>query len=476
MLRKIILSVCCAAIGMAAAAKVRLPHIISDGMVIEQNTDVNFWGWASPGKAVKVTTSWTKDKQTVTADKSGRWSIKVHSPKAGFTPLSITFNDGDRVTVNNILSGEVWLCGGQSNMEMPMEGWDNCPTKGYNDEMLAAGRHGGIHVCTIPRVWSDTIHTDADCSWKAVSAATLGEASATAYYFARTLYETLNIPVGIIVACRGGSTIEAWLTPENVKANTDLPLEIGAVKKRFGNWDSGYPACWYRGTLYPTIGYTVKGFIYYQGCSNVGSPVGYYSKLMKVLVDQWRKDFGSDKLPFYFVQISPYIYSNADDIPAALLRDEQYKASKMISNCGMVCTEDLVYPWETHNIHPAQKDKVGQRLATLALKHDYGYSALLTENAEYESMSISHDTVTVKLRNMYRGFYPTGRMTGFEVAGDDKAFHDAEAWTVGKNVVQMRCAAVKNPVAVRYCFRNFKLGDVHNSAGLPLVPFRTDNW
>lgn len=235
MYKKIILLFSLAALVMAGRAAVRLPHVIGDGMIIQQNSDVHFWGWAKPGKVIKVKASWTRDKFSTTADQSGRWSIKVHSPKAGFTPLSITFNDGDRVTVNNILSGEVWLCGGQSNMEMPMEGWDNCPTKGYNDEMLAAGRHGGIHVCTIPRVWSDTIHTDADCSWKAVSAATLGEASATAYYFARTLYETLNIPVGIIVACRGGSSIEAWLTPENVKANTDLPLEIGAVKKRFGN-------------------------------------------------------------------------------------------------------------------------------------------------------------------------------------------------------------------------------------------------
>ena len=483
MLRKIILSVCCAAIGMAAAAKVRLPHIISDGMVIEQNTDVNFWGWASPGKAVKVTTSWTKDKQTVTADQSGRWSIKVHSPKAGFTPLSITFNDGDRVTVNNILSGEVWLCGGQSNMEMPMEGWDTCPTKGYNDEMLAAGRHGGIHVCTIPRVWSDTIHTDADCSWKAVSAATLGEASATAYYFARTLYETLNIPVGIIVACRGGSSIEAWLTPENVKANTDLPLEIGAVKKRFGNWDSGYPACWYRGTLYPTIGYTVKGFIYYQGCSNVGSPVGYYSKLMKVLVDQWRKDFGSDKLPFYFVQIAPYASGDVNGTWNALLQEQQYKASKLIPNSGLVCTNDAVYPYEGTQIHPAQKQKVGERLAFLALNKTYGMQSVICESLSYRDMQVKGDTVMIHFDNECGGISRFEDIQGFEVAGADRVFHPAKAshfWQPGgaywDECVVVSSPEVKQPVAVRYCFRNWQLGNLANAGGLPLFPFRTDNW
>lgn len=460
---------------VALQAKVKLPHLIADGMVIQQDTEVRLWGWDTPGKTVRVSPSWTKTVSTARTGSDGTWMVKVRSPKASYKPLSIVFNDGEPLTVKGILAGEVWLCGGQSNMEMPMQGWGTCPTEGYNEEMLNASKFSGVHYCMMPEIWAEQPRTDSDCKWQTVSPNTVGNVSATAYFYARALNASLNIPIGIIVACKGGSRIEGWLNKENIKTYTKDPLDLESVKKKYkGNWS--YPNYWYNGTLYPTMKYTVKGFIFYQGCSNVGNPAGYYSKLMNVMVDQWRTEFGLGNLPFYFVEIAPHSYGNVNNDNAARLREEQFKASKEISNCGEISTVDLVYPWEVQNIHPAQKRQVGERLALKALKNQYSFSNLRADGAEYGSMRISNDTCFVSLKNMYMGFYPTGEQTGFEVAGADKVFHPAKAVSSGTDKLIITCPEVKAPVAVRYCFRNFKLGSVHNSAGLPLFPFRTDNW
>lgn len=463
---------CCAIVGQA---KVKLSHLISDGMVIQQNSEVRLWGWDTPGKMIKVRTSWSPTLYTARAAADSTWMVKIHSPKASYKPLSITFNDGEATTVRNVLAGEVWLCGGQSNMEMPMRGWGTCPIPTYNEEMMNASRYSGVHYCTIPEVCTEQPQADANCKWQTVSANTLGDVSATAYYYARTLNASLNIPIGIIIACKGGSRIEGWLNKANIKAYTKDPLDLESLKKKYkGNWS--YPNYWYNGTLYPTLKYTIKGFIFYQGCSNVGNPEGYYSRLMNVMVKQWRDDFALGNLPFYFVEIAPHSYGNVNRDNAARLREEQFKASKEISNCSEVSTVDLVYPWEHENIHPAQKKQVGERLAMKALKNQYAFTQLLADGAEYGSLRISNDTCFVSLKNMYMGFVPSGEQTGFEVAGSDKVFHKAKAVSSGIDKLKITCPEVKAPVAVRYCFRNFQLGSVHNSAGLPLFPFRTDNW
>ena len=265
---------CCAIVGQA---KVKLSHLISDGMVIQQNSEVRLWGWDTPGKMIKVRTSWSPTLYTARAAADSTWMVKIHSPKASYKPLSITFNDGEATTVRNVLAGEVWLCGGQSNMEMPMRGWGTCPIPTYNEEMMNASRYSGVHYCTIPEVCTEQPQADANCKWQTVSANTLGDVSATAYYYARTLNASLNIPIGIIIACKGGSRIEGWLNKANIKAYTKDPLDLESLKKKYkGNWS--YPNYWYNGTLYPTLKYTIKGFIFYQGCSNVGNPQGQYTE------------------------------------------------------------------------------------------------------------------------------------------------------------------------------------------------------
>jgi sialate O-acetylesterase len=233
---------------------------------------------------------------------------------------------------------------------------------------------------------------------------------------------------------------------------------------------------WGNGTFTPILNYTVKGIIFYQGCSNVGDPAGQYTKRLDVLVKQWRRDFKEGDIPFYFVQIAPYYNGDKNADWGVKLREQQFNASKIIPNCGLVCTDDLVYPYESQQIHPTQKQPVGERLALQALNKTYGMKDLWCESPEYKDMNIKGDTVFVHLQNDYGAINRYEDIQGFELAGEDKVFHKANAtyyWTKG---IILTCPEVKKPVAVRYGFRNWSFGNVKNGALLPLFPFRTDNW
>ena len=168
-MKKTIAIVALAVMALGAQAKVRLPHLIGDDMVLQQQTDARLWGWAKPGQTVKVTTSWSKEAVTAKADKKGEWLVKVKTPKASYTPLSITFDDGDKLTINNVLSGEVWVCAGQSNMEMPVKGFWMCPVKDYNQVVIDAKNHEGVRSVKIPSVMSSKPLTDAQCEWRVCS-------------------------------------------------------------------------------------------------------------------------------------------------------------------------------------------------------------------------------------------------------------------------------------------------------------------
>lgn len=459
---------------MRSQAEVRLPHLISDGMVIQQNSEVRLWGWDDAGTTVTVTTSWSDDTYSATTGDDGKWSVRVSSPAASFDPLSITFDDGDKTTIKNILSGEVWVCAGQSNMEMPVKGFGNCPVKDYNLEIMNAA--DGIRSVKIPSVMSTTPLEDAECEWRISSPETVGEFSATGYFFAKTVRQSLNIPVGLIEANKGGSRVESWLDEDNLKKYTDEPLDSVEMIDKY-SWDFHRPLLWGNGTFHPILNYTVKGILFYQGCSNVGDPAGQYTDRLKLLVEQWRRDFGEGEIPFYFVEIAPY--RNDDGMEGesgARLREQQYNATKVIPNSAMVGTNDLVYPYEYSQIHPAQKQQVGQRLAFLALSKTYGKKGFVCESPVFESMSISNDTVFVQLDYKSDGISRFEDLQGFEVAGEDKVFHKANAYHYWLQGIVITCPEVKNPVAVRYCFKNFEIGNVGNLGGLPLIPFRTDDW
>lgn len=475
MLRRILFFAALSTMTLGMQAKVRLPHIIGDDMILQQDSKARLWGWDTPGKAVKVNVSWSKESYSAKTDSKGIWIVGVKTPKASYTPLSITFNDGDKTTINNVLSGEVWVCAGQSNMEMPVKGFGNCPVEGYNKAVMNANEYKGIHYVKIPSVMSTQPLDDAQCEWKVIGPQTVGEASATGYFFAQAINKTLNIPVGLVMANKGGTRVESWLDRDYLEKNTTESLDSMAMMKKFP-YDYLRPLLWGNGTFSPILKYTVKGIIFYQGCSNVGDPAGQYTKRLNDLVSQWRRDFKLGDIPFYFVQIAPYFNSDVNGDWGPRLREQQFNASKIIPNSGIVCTDDLVYPYESQQIHPSQKQQVGERLALQALNKTYGMKDIWCESAEFKDMKISNDTCYINLKNDYNGISRYEDIHGFEVAGADKVFHKANAsyyWTKGLIVTSPE---VKTPVAVRYAFRNWGYGNVKNAALLPLFPFRTDNW
>lgn len=473
--KKLLPLVALALVAIGAQAKVKLPHILGDNMIIQQNAQTNLWGWDKPGTNVEVTTSWSSQKYSARTGKDGKWFVKVHTPKASYTPLSITFDDGEKITINNVLSGEVWVCAGQSNMEMPVKGFGNCPVKGYNKAVLEANGYKGIHYVKIPSVMSTKPLDDAQCEWHVISPETVSEASATGYFFAQVVNKALDIPIGLVMANKGGTRVESWLDREYLKKNTTEPLDSNAMVKKF-SWDYHRPLLWGNGTFHPILNYTVKGIIYYQGCSNVGDPARQYTQRLADLVAQWRRDFKQGDLPFYFVQIAPYYYDNKNGIDGVLLREQQLKASKIIPNSGIICTDDLVYPYESQQIHPCQKQQVGERLALQALNKTYGMKNIWCDSPEFKDLRISNDTCYVHLKNDYDAISRYEDLQGFEVAGEDKVFHKANAYYYWTQGIIITCPEVKKPVAVRYAFRNWGYGNVKNAALLPLFPFRTDNW
>lgn len=210
MKHKLLLSIAALALlSQSTQAKVRLPHLLGDGMILQQDTDVRLWGWDAPGTKVTVTTSWSDQAVTTKTGKDGKFLVTVRTPKASYTPLSVTFDDGDRTTLSNVLSGEVWVCAGQSNMEMPVRGFSNCPVEGYNDVVANASQYKAIHYVKIPSVMSMRPLDDANCSWTTVSPATVGNCSAVGYFFAQTVTRALDIPVGLIMANKGGTRVES---------------------------------------------------------------------------------------------------------------------------------------------------------------------------------------------------------------------------------------------------------------------------
>ena len=482
-MKKLIVLTALAAFCLSIQAKVRLPHLIGDNMVIQQLTDVRLWGWDEPGRTVKVSVSWSSETVQAKTGKDGRWLVKVKSPKASYEPLSITFDDGEKTTISSVLAGEVWVCAGQSNMEMPVKGFWQCPVEGYNDWVVEAARHRGVHSVKIPSIMRSEPQDDAQCQWKECNPLTVGDFSATGYFFARKMHEALDIPIGIIEANKGGSRVESWLTKENLEKYTSDPTDSVAIAQK---WPTDYhrSLLWGNGTFNPILNYTVKGILFYQGCSNVDDPGDQYSERLKLLVEQWRSQFALGEIPFYFVQIAPYAYGEGKDgVNGALLREQQYRASQIIPNSSLVCTNDLVYPYEWTQIHPTQKRQVGERLAYTALSRDYGFEGLLYKSSSYKDMQVKGDAVYIHLQDNYHTDAPFEQIEGFELAGEDRVFHPATAqhfWQPGggywDEAIRLTCPEVQHPVAVRYCFRNFQLGNVKNGGNLPRFPFRTDNW
>jgi len=461
-------------IALPLQARIRLPHILSDGMVIQQLSDFAFWGWAKPNTQITVVPSWKPDKLVVNSDSKGRWRIIVRAPGGSFKPHSITFSDGQPITINNILAGEVWVCAGQSNMEMPVRGFNECPVEGYQEAVWASANMRGVRYVKIPARMSSVPLEDTPCQWVDMNPKTVSDCSAVGFFFAQRLAQVLQMPVGLVLANKGGTMVESWLNADNMRKHTDEPTDSTLIARKYTTeWLR--PLLWGNGTFHPIVNYGVRGVLYYQGCANVDHNPTTYGERLKLLAQQWRKQFSAN-MPMLLVEIAPHCYEGEMGTSAAFIREQQYKASLEIPNCAMVSTNDLVYPYEVRQIHPCQKRPIGERLALTALARYYGYEGVMYKHPTFERMEIKGDTCVIHLKDTYTGIVPQANYEGFEMAGADRIFYPADATYVRHNKFRLTSKAVPKPVAVRYCYRNFLLGNVKNQAVLPLIPFRTDNW
>lgn len=468
--KKFVLFALLTCISIVGSAKIKLPEIISDNMVLQQKTNVKLWGKALPNATVTIKTSWCKETFKTRSSKNGNWIIKIPTPAATYRPQRIVFSDGGKTEIHNILIGEVWFCSGQSNMEMPLGGFMNCPVQGANDEIANVSQYKGIRCAVIHHDSALTPCDEVAGKWMESTPENAIKFSATAFYFAASVNKSLNIPIGIIDCSWGGSTIEGWLPKEILEGYKDVDLG-----KAGGKDCPAYlqPMIMYNGMLKPLENYTIKGFLWYQGESNIGKHATYADR-MATMVKLWRDEWGQGELPFYYVEIAPYEYGQGDR--GAYIRESQYKAQALIPNSGMISTNDLVEPYESHNIHPKNKKMVGKRLSYLALKNVYGIKGILDRGPEYKSMEIKDSKAIISFNNVSDGFSRMDGLVGFEIAGDDKIFHLAKAKPCGVSQIEVSSDEVAQPIAVRYCFRNFEIGNVYNSRELPMVPFRTDNW
>jgi sialate O-acetylesterase len=458
-------------LGLALYGKPALPEILSDGMVLQQSSKVNIWGKAERGKTVEVKPCWSETAVRVKADSEGNWIAVIETPEASFTPRTITVSDGEEVVLKDILIGEVWLASGQSNMEMPLHGFHSNPIMDANETIAFSGQYPAIRFVTIPKTPSFEPLESVEGRWQVCNPVNSPGFSATAFFFAEALHRSLNVPVGIIVSAWGGTKVEGWTNREILETYPDVNLSEEAINKLN---PMARPLLMYNGMIHPVTKYVVKGFIWYQGESNVGAHQVYPERLHN-MVNLWRRQWNNPELPFYYVEIAPFVYGNADDNQAARLREAQFKAQKLIPHSGMISTNDLVEPYELHNIHPRNKTDVGKRLAFAALNKTYGYNRIAAYGPEYSSMEIRDGKVIVSFDHAQDGFNRTDGIEGFEIAAEEGLFLPAQA-VVRNGKVEVFREGINQPVAVRYCFRNFQIGNLAGTHGLPVVPFRTDSF
>ena len=450
-------------------ASIKVASVLGDNMVLQRNSEVKIWGKSTPNQKLNILTSWNKTKIAIVANEKGEWLVKAKTTEAG-GPYTIIISSGkEKVLLQNILLGEVWLCSGQSNMEMAVSGYPDAPTNGSMDALFTANNNN-IRLFTVAKASMSTPQDTCKGSWSVASAESVAKFSAIGYFYAKFLQQNLNVPVGMICSSWGGSRIEAWMKKEVISEFPD------ALKQTTQDKIAPYQRATrlYNGMIAPIINYTIKGAVWYQGESNI---VNYqdYAAMQTAMVKSWKSDFGLSNFPFYFVQIAPYWYNNSKATNEPMQCEAQYTSMLKTPNSGMVPTVDL---GDERNIHPAEKATVSKRLALWALSETYNVKGLPYKSPVYKSMAIKDSVAVITFDNIENGLTTYGNeVENFEVAGQDSIFYPAKL-TIAQKQAKVWSSKVKIPVAVRYNFRNFirTKGFLYNTAGMPVIPFRTDNW
>ena len=457
-----------AVLNFGVSAEIKLPAIFSDNMVIQQQSQVAIWGWAKPNANVSVTGSWNRQAISVRSDANGCWRTKITTPAAGFTPYTLTVSDGKAVTLKNILVGEVWVCSGQSNMEMPMKGFSNEPIEG-GPEAIATSTNPGLRCFTVTKASKAAPQDDCKGTWETANPQTTPGFTATGYFFGRLINQALNVPVGLIHTSWGGSSIEAWMTPNALK---DIPEKTIPATDADIKSQNQSPTVLYNGMIYPVLGYGIRGAIWYQGESNRNEPA-LYVKMFDAMVREWRNLWGVGEFPFYYCQIAPYYYGGG--INSGFIREAQAKGMVTTPNTGMAVLMDAN---SVYSIHPPKKRDAGERMALWALARTYGMDGMHYRSPEMKSFSIEGRVAVITFDiSGGPGLTTYGKeILNFQIAGSDKRFYPAKAAYSG-NRVYVFSPAVATPVAVRYCWDDTSATELFTVEGnLPVSSFRTDDW
>lgn len=449
-------------------AKVKLSTIFGNHMVLQQKSSVTFKGTAAPKKKVLVSVGWGVKTYVATANAFGQFEITVSTPATAAKPYQISFNDGEELLLQNILIGEVWFCSGQSNMEMPVKGFRGQPVFGTLRHIAAANPKRKIRLYTVKNAWSTTeLEHGIVGEWKELSAKDVAEFSATAYFFGDMLEQSLDIPIGLINCSWSMSKIEAWMSKNTLQKFEGVKLPD--VNQKEFEWAAGTPTLIWNAMVNPWKGFSIRGVIWYQGEANAANPT-LYKVLFPEMVKQWRTFFKAPEMPFYYVQLAPWQSGGKDLLDWAYFRQAQLELMNEVPHVGMAITADL---GSEIFIHPPHKIEVGQRLAYWALAKTYGKAGFQYSGPVFKSIQQKAAAIEVIFDFGQDGLNPENeKVTGFEIAGKDGVFFTADALILnGTDRVKVWSDQVKEPVELRYCFRNYMTGNLRNNAGLPAAPF-----
>ncbi len=480
----------------SAMADVTLPNIFGEHMVLQRGQKNKVWGKAAAGEEVTVSIASQSHKTKAGAD--GSWSVLLDPLDVG-EPLTLTVKGKNEIKLGDVLVGEVWICSGQSNMQ-----WS---VNAANDPDLerAAAKHPKLRMVNFPNIGvQEPIWTHPNSQWQVCTPETVGNWSAVGYFFGRQLHRTLDVPVGLINNAWGGSACEAWVNRDlltktavlrpmmegwilkekaftELSKKTDLDEEqkkqlAGLQNQMRGN---ARPGNIYNGVLSSHIGYGIRGAIWYQGESNAGRAY-QYRDLFPLMIQNWRDDFGQGDFPFYWVQLADFLAEKPEpgDSAWAELREAQTLTMKRLKNTGEAVIIDI---GEGKDIHPKNKVDVGRRLARWALAETYKVAGIPCRSPLYKSMEKDGSKIVLTFDNIaaapnsWRPF-DVNEPRGFAIAGDDKKFVWASAKVLPDGRIEVWSDKVKEPASVRYGWADNPVVNMYSSAGLPLTPFRTDDW
>jgi sialate O-acetylesterase len=494
---------------LAARADVKLPKVIGDNMVVQRDIKIPIWGTADPGERVEVS---LEDRHAdATADAHGHWKAVLGALPAG-GPYELTIAGKNKITLKNVLVGEVWVCSGQSNMEMSVNRAMNA------EQDIAAANYPKIRLFTVPKKVAETPLDDIAAGpnqtvqWVECSPQTVPGFSAVGYFFGRDLYKALDVPIGLIHTSWGGTPAESWTSKETLEADPELrpiaarwektlrdyPEAKEKYEKQLATWKEeaakakaeGKPeprrpveplgpqhphraAGLYNAMITPLVPYAVRGAIWYQGESNAGRAY-QYRKLLPAMIRDWRKAWQNEEFPFLIVQLANFMQRAPEpgDSDWAELREAQLQTLS-VPHTGLGVTIDI---GEANDIHPKNKQDVGHRLALIAEATTYGKDVEYS-GPSYASMHAEGSAIRLRFTHAGGGLVAKrgDKLEGFAIAGKDRKFHWAEAKIDGDSVV-VRSDQVADPVAVRYAWANNPATNLYNKAGLPASPFRTDDW